>query len=236
MLSDAPLRAILLDVGGPIIDERPDYAFEIEGVRQILAEELGRQVELSEVIEALQRGIVSWSPSIAKSALWHFLKPDVERTKAAYREAVARFFGRKEDVVLMEGVREIVPILAQKYKLALAGNQPKQTKEKLARTGLMKYFASAAVSADIGFSKPDSRFFLEICRRLEEPVENCCMVGDRLDNDIYPANVLGMRTIWIRIGPHATQQPRIPEDVPDATIEHMSRVPEIIEGWRKLKG
>ena len=26
------------------------------------------------------------------------------------------------------------------------------------------------------------------------------MVGDRLDNDIFPANKIGMKTIWIRNG------------------------------------
>ena len=91
------------------------------------------------------------------------------------------------------------------------------------------------LSSEVHLHKPDSRFFLAVCERISVSPENCCMVGDRLDNDIYPANVLGMRTIWVRTGPHAVQRPRVPEDVPDAVVESMREVLEVIEGWERKK-
>ena len=36
--------------------------------------------------------------------------------------------------------------------------------------------------------------------------ENAVMIGDRIDNDIEPANRLGMRTIWVRQGFSIYQQ------------------------------
>jgi FMN phosphatase YigB (HAD superfamily) len=57
------------------------------------------------------------------------------------------------------------------------------------------------------------------------------MIGDRLDHDIYPANVLRMRTIWLRMGPHAVQVPRVPEDVPDAVITSIIQAPDVLEEW-----
>ncbi len=233
MLSDAPLRAILLDVGGPIIDERPDYINGQEIVRNLLREKLNREITDAEINNAREQAIMSWSPSFTKAIIWHFLKPDRERTSILYNEAIRRIFTHREDVTLVDGIEEIIPKLGESYKLALAGNQPIYMKDKLDRTGLMKYFTSTILSADLELHKPDSRFFLEICRRIEEPPENCCMIGDRLDCDIYPANVLGMRTIWVRVGPHAVQQPRIPEDVPDATVECISEIPDILADFQR---
>lgn len=30
--------------------------------------------------------------------------------------------------------------------------------------------------------------------------ENAVMIGDRIDNDIVPANIMGFKTIWIKQG------------------------------------
>jgi HAD superfamily hydrolase (TIGR01549 family) len=233
MIGNAPVRAILLDVGGPMVDEREDNVHTVRVVCGILTEHLGREVREDEIEKARDAAIASWAPSFTKAVLWEFLKPDRERTLAAYDEALSRIFSYREELRLMDGVAELVPKLATRYTLALAANQPAVVKEKLERTGLMTYFKSSALSDDLGLSKPDTRFFLAICDRIGVPPEECCMIGDRLDNDIYPANILGMRTIWVRIGPHAVQRPRIPEDVPDAEVEHMSEVLAVLDRWEK---
>lgn len=231
MRSDDPLHAILFDVGGPLVDERPGYDQDREIVRSLLSEVTGREISPDELGRAREKAIASWAPSFTKSVIWQFLKPDCDRTLEVYKEALKRIFSRREHVTLMDGVEDLIPRLASRFKLALAGNQPEIMKEKLERTGIMKHFDSTVLSDEIGLQKPDSRFFLEICARIHEEPANCCMVGDRLDNDIYPANVLGMRTVWIGVGPHALQEPRLPEDVPDAVIEHMSELEEIIDRW-----
>jgi len=231
MLSDAPLKAVLFDVGGPIIDERPDYLHSSEVVRDLLETELGRSIPESEIEEARKSAVASWSPSFTKAIIWHFMQPDTLRTLELYHEGIERIFTHRETISLMDGITGLIPRLASKYKLALAGNQPEVTRSRLESTGLLKHFDSTALSFDMGLHKPDSRFFLEICRCIDTDPVNCCMIGDRLDNDIYPANILGMRTIWVRIGPHAVQHTRVPEDVPDATVEHMADVGKIIDEW-----
>jgi FMN phosphatase YigB (HAD superfamily) len=80
------------------------------------------------------------------------------------------------------------------------------------------------------------RFFNAICDRIGIAPEHCCMVGDRLGYDIYPANLLRMRTIWMKVGPHAIQQPRVPEDVPDASISELAELPPMLDKWRKGSG
>jgi len=190
MLTGAPLRAVLFDVGGTLVDETGDYVFSLQVVKDVLTRELGREVSEEEIESARDRAISAWAPSFTKAVLWHFLSPDIERTKAVYEEVVSRIFAHREEVTLMDGVIEIVPKLARRYKLAIAGNQPLEMLERLRKTGLLEHFAAVVLSSEIHFHKPDSRFFLAVCERISVSPENCCMVGDRLDNDIYPANVL----------------------------------------------
>jgi ribonucleotide monophosphatase NagD (HAD superfamily) len=45
------------------------------------------------------------------------------------------------------------------------------------------------------------------------------MVGDRIDNDVVPAKLLGMRTVLIRTGRHREHQPRSWDEIPDFEVE-----------------
>ncbi|MCX6646590.1 MAG: HAD family hydrolase [bacterium] len=236
MISGFPIKAILFDVGGPIIDETPGNIFIHESTRALISEKLGREISAAEFDEALHRAIISWAPSLMRSVIWQFLKPDRDLTNFLHRKIADEVYSQHVNITLMDGIGEVVRTLAKNYMLALAANQPVRVYEVLKQTGLMEFFDSTVVSGDIGLSKPDSRFFLEICRNIDVCPESCVMIGDRLDNDIYPANVLGMRTIWIRSGPHAVQEPRVPEDVPDAMVKKMIDVIEIIERWKKDEG
>jgi putative hydrolase of the HAD superfamily len=231
MSSSQPILAVLFDVGGPIVDDSGDMDFVRDTTISLLSDELGRKISDGEFDEARERAIKSYSPSFSKSVIWQYLQPDRDRAGKVGVELVKRIFTRHEEVTLTDGVEEVIRKLADNYILALAANQPDYMKEKLDRTGLMKYFKSTELSADLGLQKPDSRFFMEVCRRINVEPQNCVMIGDRLDNDIYPANILGMRTIWLKYGPHAVQDPRIQEDVPDATVEKMIDVIDVIERW-----
>ena len=44
------------------------------------------------------------------------------------------------------------------------------------------------------------------------------MVGDRIDNDVAPAKLLGMRAVLFRTGRHIAQSPRSHEEAPDAEV------------------
>lgn len=231
--SSNPVQAILFDVGGPLVDETPDYEYMFGSVQRVLSAELGREVQISEIRDIQEKLIRQWTPSVTKALFWQFLKPDLKKALGAYEKVVADVYTYRDDLTLQSGVSEILPQLAEKYTLALAGNQRSIIVSKLEKSGILKYFTSTVVSEDINLHKPDTRFFLEICVRIGIPPENCVMVGDRLDNDIYPANVLGMRTIWIRVGPHLGQEPRTPEDIPDAVVNEFSEIPEVLMRWER---
>ncbi len=54
------------------------------------------------------------------------------------------------------------------------------------------------------------------------------MVGDRIDNDVAPANALGMYTILFRTGRHIDQQPRCLDDLADAEVRDVAGLEDAI--------
>lgn len=64
--------------------------------------------------------------------------------------------------------------------------------------GLLQYIDLVIASAEEGISKPDRRIFEIALKRSGCKANNAIMIGDRIDNDIIPAKLLGMYTIWIK--------------------------------------
>lgn len=93
---------------------------------------------------------------------------------------------------------------------------------------MLGYFVHQQVSEDIGLSKPDVRFFLNILHETGLPADRAVMVGDRLDNDILPAQLLGMKTVWVKTGVHAMLEPREPREIPDCIIDSPARLAEAV--------
>ena len=57
--------------------------------------------------------------------------------------------------------------------------------------------------------------------------ESSVMIGDRLDNDIYPAIRLGMMTVWIRQGMAVYHQLDETKGKPDHIIDSLAELMEI---------
>jgi 8-oxo-dGTP diphosphatase/putative hydrolase of the HAD superfamily len=50
------------------------------------------------------------------------------------------------------------------------------------------------------------------------------MIGDRIDKDIIPAKMVGMKTIRIKVGIYKNQEPRIPEEMAEITINKLEEI------------
>ena len=141
------------------------------------------------------------------------------------------FFGLKrtpwhsEDEYPCPDAEKVLAYLHGKgYKLGVIANQSPGTEERLQSWGLLKYFSTVAASSELGISKPDKKIFLKALELSNCTPENATMIGDRLDNDIYPAIELGMKTIWIKQGIAAYQQLDAARSTPDHIIENLSEL------------
>ncbi len=215
------IRAVLFDVGGPIdtevvserlIDRDILAALEAEGVPEGAYE------------AANAWAIESFAPDTYKAIIWRLSGADAEVARAVERrfrapDAGPRRLVERGGLELRPGMKELLEGLhARGLLLGLAANQPVRIVAELERHGIHGMFAHREVSGHHGYHKPDVRLFLRACEDMGvEPAETV-MVGDRVDNDIVPAKVLGMRTVLLRTGRHVAQQPRSAAEVPDFEV------------------
>ena len=121
----------------------------------------------------------------------------------------------------------ILATLSQKYSLGVIANQAKDLKERLREWDILPYFSAVASSWEAGFLKPDPALFRYALSLAGCAPEEAVMIGDRLDNDIFPAKALGMKTVWLRQGFGALQTPKGPEYTPNYIIDSLTELPGI---------
>lgn len=205
-------RAVLFDVGGPLDTEVTAERERDRRIRAALAAE-GIFATRAEYEAANGYAVDTYAPDAYRAIIWRLAAGDLAvalRVYQRFREAAP--FGPFE---LREGIPELLAALhARGLKLGLAANQPARILDELDRAGIGHYFGHRQVSGHHGYRKPDVRLFLRACEALGAEPETTIMAGDRIDNDIAPANSLGMRTILFRTGRHRHQQPRSWDDLP----------------------
>lgn len=121
----------------------------------------------------------------------------------------------------------VLKVLSQRYRLGVIANQTDGLKERLADWQMLSLFSLVISSWDHQVMKPDCRLFEIALEHAGCHAEEAVMIGDRLDNDIEPANMLGMHTVWIRQGFGAFQHSLSASDTPDHTIECLSQLTEL---------
>ena len=107
---------------------------------------------------------------------------------------------KSEHERLYPNVKAALETLHTKYKLGIIANQSTGLKERLFEYGIGKYFDLIISSAEVGISKPNLEIFELALNEAKCIPSEAIMVGDRIDNDIIPAQLIGMKTIWIKQG------------------------------------
>ena len=139
-------------------------------------------------------------------------EPKGHRLKAAvfdWGDTLMRVFPEYEGpmaswprVELLPGVAECLNTLPDKIVLCVATNAGHSNAQRLAdaleRVGIRDYFSHLLTSNELGFRKPDSRFFLRVVSRLGLQPRECVSIGDNCSNDIRPASKIGLTTVWLR--------------------------------------
>ena len=119
--------------------------------------------------------------------------------------------------------------LSKHYKIGIIANQNLGSEERLEKLGLLKHIDLVIASAEEGVAKPDLRIFQIALARAECKPEEAVMVGDRIDNDIIPANKIGMTTVWIKHGFGGYAELKEIEEHPDYTINNLNDLLNLLE-------
>lgn len=101
--------------------------------------------------------------------------------------------------ILIDGVKEMLPKLAEKYKLGLisdTGYSPGTHLRKLmADNDILDYFTSFSFSNETGVSKPHERAFHTILHELKTDPAHSLHIGDIERTDVVGANNTGMISV-----------------------------------------
>jgi putative hydrolase of the HAD superfamily len=98
----------------------------------------------------------------------------------------------------------------------------------LQRDGLDRLIDVRRYTSELEFTKPHPSAFAAVLDGLGhvDPAD-AVFVGDRLYDDVWGAQSVGMKTVWIR-SPHTPHH-----DVrPDAAIDALAELPAVIDQWR----
>jgi putative hydrolase of the HAD superfamily len=222
------IRAVIFDIGGPLdLEEAFEAAIDVD-IRAGLIQE-GFEVTEAVWQEANRNAVDTYAPSLYRSVIWRLTAGDLEKSLRISSWMQERAPNR-DLFELRPGIVEVLDALkARGLRLGLAANQPLRALESLAKHGIRHYFENQGISAVYGHRKPDIRLFLRACQDLAVDPAECIMVGDRIDNDIVPAKLLGMRTVLIRTGRHREQQPRSWDERPDAEAMDAAGILKAIE-------
>lgn len=199
------IKWIFFDMGSTLIDET-----------------LAMEYRIREVIEGTE---ITYKQFIERKIFF------AKQNKPADLETI-KFFGltktpwHKADERLFPNTIECLEKLHQFYGIGIIANQSLGSKERLETFGILKYIDVVVASAEEGVAKPDKCIFEIALERAGCKPEEAVMVGDRLDNDIVPANEIGMFTIWIKQGNWKDACPRNELEQPDITMESLSELCE----------
>ena len=138
--------------------------------------------------------------------------------------------GRKKLFRVFDDAEETLTVLSRQFDLGIIANQTKDIVRLLDDSNISRFFKVRVISSEVGIEKPDPRIF-QLAMQLAEASspKDCIMVGDRLDTDILPANLLGMKTIRTTNSLFKLQEPMSGFERPRYTVSNLSEIPYVLK-------
>ena len=178
---DAAMRNIT-----PSLEEREEERlfhlfFEISG--RLFSEAKHGKYTIAEVMDLYPKEFI---------AAIGYPESAVDPFKHAFRAAWG------ETHTLVPEAKEMLDILRTKgYRLFAASNSfGHLQRRRLERAGILPYFEDTYISMDIGYDKPDIRFFQEALRRCGLQPNEVLMIGDSMTTDILGAQAAGIEALF----------------------------------------
>ena len=191
-------RAIFIDIDDTLLDyipccreafefalpEHPEYFdlfFEISG--RLFSEAKHGLHTIAEVMELYPKEFI---------ATIGYPPEAVDPFKHAFRAA----WGKTH--TLVPGAKEMLENLQAKgYRLFAASNSfGHLQRNRLESAGILPYFEDTYISMDIGYDKPDIRFYQEALRRCGLQPHEVLMIGDSMTTDVIGAQKAGMDALF----------------------------------------
>jgi 5'-nucleotidase len=190
------IKWIFFDIGNVILNDDPAMAFFYHEIFQAIQQE-NTHITLDELLAARERSIlIERNGRHYENVMRQYLQNGQwKKVDKRIRKELAQNWTKLSP--LMPGIVPVIQNLAEKFKLGIVANQPREVVSILENLGLLQYFHVHGISQIVGKSKPHPDFFYWALEQASCHPHEAIMIGDRVDNDIKPARSIGMRTIWL---------------------------------------
>lgn len=127
----------------------------------------------------------------------------------------------------IDGAESLLEQLDGKYSLYIASNGAKKVQSsRLLSAGIEKYFDSIFISENLGYNKPDKRFFEKCFKEISDfDKSKAVIIGDSLTSDIKGGKNAEIKTIWF----NPTETANKTDIKPDFEIYDLLQAPEILK-------
>ena len=213
---------VMIDAGGCIYDDDSWALAVLKAARQLAN---GASVDETEFWSCYDGQRQRQGGSLSRTVASRFLPSgdpeELNRLARSHYEVPA--------ASMYPDARPTLAALATKYKLGVVCNPNEQHRAALQRDELMQYFAVVVHPEQVGpGTRPDARMWKRALEETGVQADRAVHVGNRIDNDIRPAKLAGLHTIWLLRG-EAPPSPTIEQlTEPDAIVTTFSGVPNAL--------
>ena len=189
-------KCIIFDLDGTLIDSGPDLTCSLNHV----LEKQGH----TKINEDVLGGLVGGGAEMMIRKGYNYLNLKIEEDKIEnyVNDFLAFYFNHcTVKTKLYNGVHHLLNILYQKnLKMCVCTNKKQHLTDKILKDfEIKKFFNYVLGSSEKLKMKPDIEMLNLCCKKLNVSAQECLMIGDS-DNDIIPANKLGMKSIYVNYG------------------------------------
>lgn len=198
------ISAIFFDIDGTLMDfhaaERSAFLSSMHTWGVDRAEERYARYTVfnRRMWEALERGELSRTELLNTRFARFFAAESIAASADGFETLYRKNLSAEH--TLMDGAVEILEYCAKKYPLYIVTNGIAATQhQRIHDAEIGKYFKGIYISEEVGYAKPDERFFTHCMNDagLGHP-EDILIVGDSLTSDMAGGIRMGFKTCWLR--------------------------------------
>jgi FMN phosphatase YigB (HAD superfamily) len=212
-------RAVFLDVGGPVYDDR-NYVVAVLRALDEMRAERGEQPVDRGTFERVYDDVRQGQRGSLRTALAESFLGSADRRHELHERT--RAYWTHPPGTLYPDVLPLLRTLHGRVTVGIVANQERTVVDSLERDGVAPYVSVWGVSAVVGLEKPSRAFFEWAMAEAGATAEECVHIGNRLDTDVRPARALGLSTVWVLRG-EAPPEPT-PEQLgePDLAVRDLT--------------
>lgn len=205
-------RAIVLDAVGTLLYADPSVAdvYHLAGWQhgsQLRRDEVGRRMRAALAASEAGEGIVREATSETREReRWRRIVrsvfDDVPDADGPLFRTLWQHFAEPQSWRLFDDVAPALGELAERgFRLAIASNFDRRLRAIVAADSALRRCEHCFISSEIGFPKPDGRFFGQAAALLDLPPNQILLVGDDWTNDILGGRAAGWQVVWLNRSP-----------------------------------